>query len=279
MPLRLLSLSLSPLLLLTLLSTQSVAELPPAAEKVYREQVRPFLTKHCHECHGEFDGKVGLTLHDLGSDFAAGKNADTWKEVIDRMNLGEMPPKEMPRPDAQEAFAVVQWVGQELTRMERESRMSGGRIMLRRMNRREYINTVRDLLKLDANFARTLAEVLPADGKAEGFDRLSAALFIDATQLDAYLAAGRLIANEAIVAGPEPRGEVVLSEAQKATRPLRDEARENIFGTDFTLPIGAQHYEFKPDGVIHIQSRYVPSRNGESWGRLFHNVILDDLVT
>lgn len=269
--------------LLALAPSDSVAELPPSSEKVYREQVRPFLAKHCFECHGQVDGKTdgkaGLTLDDLGTDMAAGRNADIWKEVIDRINLGEMPPKKKPRPDSNDAFTVVQWVGRELTRAERESRMSGGRITLRRMNRREYVNTVRDLLKLDANFARTLSERLPADGKAEGFDRLSAALFIDATQMDAYLESGRLIANEAIVSGPEPRGAVVRSEAETATRRLREETRENIFGTDIAIPIGVQFYKFKTDGVLHIQSKHVPSRNGAGWGRLFHTVDLDNLVT
>lgn len=252
---------------------------PPESEKAYQQQVRPFLARHCFECHGAEDGKAGLRLHDLGSDFSAGDNADTWKEVIDRINLGEMPPKDKPRPDPKEAFAVVRWVGSELKRVERESRMAGGRVLLRRLNRREYINTVRDLLALDENFARTLEDVLPADGKAEGFDRVSAALFFDATQMDAYLAAARMIADEAIVSGPEPQVAKVVSEAEKETRRTRDMVREDVLGERVDYPVGVQKYEFRDDGVLHIQSHFGYDKGPKVWGRLFQTVGLNDLVT
>ncbi|MEQ8789547.1 MAG: DUF1592 domain-containing protein [Pirellulaceae bacterium] len=251
---------------------------PPEVERDYQEQVLPFLAKHCFECHGPKDGKAGLTLHDLGVDFAAGDNADQWKEVIDRINLGEMPPEEKPRPDVRQAFAVVQWVGRELKRAERESRLAGGQVMLRRLNRREYINTVRDLLALDDNFAATLNETLPADGKAEGFDRVSAALFVDATQMDAYLAAARLIAEEAIVVGPEPAGEKIAFEAEVKTQPERDTHRETIFGERVEYPLGVKQYEVHKTGVLHIQSKFGNGRGPLTWGR-FESVVLNDLVT
>lgn len=251
---------------------------PPQSEQAYQQQVRPFLARHCFECHGPEDGKAGLRLHDLGSDFSVGDNANTWKEVIDRINLGEMPPKDKLRPDPKQAFAVVRWVGGELKRVERESRMAGGRVLLRRLNRREYVNTVRDLLALDENFARTLEDVLPADGKAEGFDRVSAALFIDATQMDAYLAAARMIADEALVTGAEPQVATVVSEAEKQTRRTRDKVREVVLGERVEYPVGVQKYEFKDDGVLHIQSDYDNAGGPRVWGRLYQSVGLNDLV-
>jgi len=247
-------------------------------ENVYEKQVRPFLAQHCFSCHGPDDGKAGLTLHDLGTDFTAGDNAGMWKEVIDRINLGEMPPEESPRPDADEAFAVVQWVGRELMRAERESRMSGGRVMLRRLNRREYMRTVQDLLALDSNFTNTLGEVLPADGKAEGFDRLSAALFIDATQMDAYLEAAERIAQEAIVHGPEPEGNKLALEAEENTRPEREKKRESILGERVEYPLGVRGHKIQDDGVLHIQSHYGYGKGPKTWGK-FHQVGLEDVVT
>jgi len=248
------------------------------AESIYKKQVRPFLAEHCFSCHGPDDGKAGLTLHDLGTDFTAGDNAGMWKEVIDRINLGEMPPEESSRPDADEAFAVVQWVGRELMRAERESRMSGGRALLRRLNRREYMRTVQDLLSLDRNFTDTLGEVLPADGKAEGFDRLSAALFIDATQMDAYLKAAELIAQKAIVHGPEPEGNKLAIEAEDDTRPEREMKRESLLGQRVEIPLGVRGHEIQDDGVLHIQSHYGYSKGPKIWGK-FHQVGLESIVT
>ena len=94
-----------------------------------------------------------------------------------------MPPTDKPRPDAKQSFAGVEWVGRELKRAEREARMSGGRVLSRRLNRSEYANTIRDLLHLDDNFAKLLEAELPGDGKAEGFDRIVTALLFDETQL------------------------------------------------------------------------------------------------
>lgn len=253
---------------------------PPAADQthVYEQQVQPFLVKHCFSCHGPQDGKAGLRLHNLGVDFSAGDNAEIWKEVIDRINLGEMPPEDKPKPDAQEAFAVVQWVGRELKRAERQSRMAGGHVMLRRLNRREYLNTVRDLLALDDNFVGTLQETLPADGKAEGFDRVSAALFIDATQMDAYLAASKFIAGEAIVSGEEPTGQKIFFEAEKKMIPERATHRDTIFGERVEYPLGVHKYEIQKEGVLHIQSNFGNGRGPKEWGR-FESVVLDDLVS
>ena len=214
------------------LSLGIVVAQPPEVQREYLNHVRPFLAKHCLECHGANDGKAGLTLHDLGSDLTVGDNADRWKEVIDRINLGEMPPRERPRPDAQASFAVVRWVGSELKRAERQARMAGGRVLMRRLNRREYINTVRDLLLLDDNFAQALKHVLPADGKVEGFDRVGAALFVDANQMASYLAAARMIADKAIVSGPAPEMMTVVSEAESQTRRTRDIVREDVLGID-----------------------------------------------
>ncbi|QDU94454.1 DUF1592 domain-containing protein [Lignipirellula cremea] len=253
---------------------------PPQAEQaqVYEQQVRPFLAQHCFSCHGEEDGKAGLRLHNLSTNLAAGNNADTWKEVIDRINLGEMPPEDKPRPDAEQAFAVTQWVGRELKRTERESRMAGGQIVLRRMNRREYINTVRDMLSLDANFTRTLTETLPPDGKADGFDRLSAALFIDATQMDAYLAAAQQIADEAIVEGDQPPGEKIAFEAEEKVRPEADRHKDTILGETVTYPLGVHSIEIQPQGVLHIQDKFGNGRGPKLWAR-FESLQLDQLVT
>ena len=261
-----------------LIGADVFAAATPESEAAYEQHVRPFLAKHCFACHGADDGKAGLRLHNLSTDFAAGDNADTWKEVIDRINLGEMPPEDEPRPDAEESFAVVRWVGKELKRAERDSRMAGGRVLLRRLNRREYINTVRDLLALDDNFAQTLYETLPADGKAEGFDRVSAALFVDATQMEAYLAAAKLIATEAIVDGPEPAADKIAFEAEEKTRPERETHRETIFGERVEYPLGVKKYEVVNDGVVHIQSNFGNGRGPKIWGR-FESVSLDNLVT
>jgi hypothetical protein len=167
----------------------------------YEQRVLPFLKKHCYQCHDETSAEAGFRVDELCTDFLAGKTADRWRDVIDQINLGKMPKKKT-KPDPNEAFAVVEWVNLELRNAEKRAQSTGGRVPMRRLNRTEYANTVRDLFHLDENFARKIEQELPADGKVDGFDRGGAALFIDKSQLQAYLDMADLVVREALPAEP-----------------------------------------------------------------------------
>ena len=109
-----------------------------------------------------------------------------------------MPPKKKPRPDAKEAFAVASWVAQKLDETTKAAQGAGGRVPMRRMNRVEYANTVRDLFSLEEGFARRVEKELPADGKVGGFDRGAASLFMDDGQLDRYMAVADMVLGEGV---------------------------------------------------------------------------------
>src|SRR5271156_5957278 len=128
----------------------------------YEQRVLPFLKQHCWKCHDESTAKAGFRVDDLGVDFLAGKTADRWREAIDQVNLGKMPKSKM-KPDPKEAFVIVEWVNQEIRNAERRAQSGGGRSPMRRLNRTEYANTVRDLFHLNEPFAAKIAQELPAD--------------------------------------------------------------------------------------------------------------------
>jgi len=102
------------------------------------------------------------------------------------------------RPDAKDAFAVASWVAERLDETTRAAQGAGGRVPLRRLNRVEYANTVRDLFALDDNFSRRIEQELPADGKVGGFDRGAAGLFMDEGQLEKYMAVAEMLLTEAM---------------------------------------------------------------------------------
>lgn len=235
----------------------------PSADKqqAYDAHVRPFLQRYCFSCHGEKVRKAGMRLDDLGIDFLAGKNADAWKEVIDRLNLGEMPPNNagVPRPTAAESFAVVEWVGKELRRAERDGKMAGGRVLIRRLNRFEYASTVRDLFQFDEPATVRIAELLPDDGTADGFDRIGTALLFDQTQMRKYLElAGQLAARAIVSEGPPQLQRMRYDALQKTKAPpetwLLDVKRfghktiHDIVG-EKTIPYGPVGYSIGPNGV------------------------------
>jgi hypothetical protein len=178
-------------------------QLSPESKKTYDERVLPFLKRHCAECHDADTASAGFVLDSLKIDFLEGKTANYWREAIDLINLGKMP-KKGPRPDPKEAFAVVEWVNMEMRNAAKRAQGSGGRIPLRRLNRTEYVNTLRDLFYLDDNAARALEEELPMDGVVGGFDRGGAGLYIDEAQMAKYLEIADLVLGQKVFA-PRPK--------------------------------------------------------------------------
>ena len=157
-----------------------------------------FIATHCLDCHNAQSARAGFRIDLLTDDFTAGNNAGLWKEVMDKINSGAMPPKKRPRPDAKEAFAVSSWVAQKLDETTKAAQGAGGRVPMRRLNRVEYANTARDLFSLEEGFARRIEKELPADGKVGGFDRGAASLFMDDGQLDRYLAVADMVLSDAV---------------------------------------------------------------------------------
>ena len=214
----------------------------------FEREVRPFLKQHCYSCHDAKKAKAGFRIDELGTDFLSGKTADDWHEVINQINSGEMPPKKEPRPDAKAAFAVVEWVGANLKNAEREARMAGGRILMRRLNRQEYANTVGDLFRLDPYFVEKLKRELPADGKAEGFDRIGSALFFDQTQMLGYLDLAGQIAREAVQSAP-PQVVTYVYEAEKSLNKNEGSTLEVAPTFGHQIPLGPTFYDRQATGI------------------------------
>lgn len=161
-----------------------------------------FLKQHCHACHGPKKQEGKLRLDTLTAEFDLPGKARVWIEVMDKLNLGEMPPDGKPRPDAEAQERLVKWIAAELRAADKRSRSAGGRVLLRRMNRAEYANTIRDLLGMTFLPGESPLEFLPPDGRADGFDKVASALMIDPSLLEKYYEVAQRIAATAIVTGP-----------------------------------------------------------------------------
>lgn len=166
--------------------------------------VSTFFRTHCVGCHGPELQEGELRLDTLPADFTSATATVKWVEVMDRLNLGEMPPPDEPRPEIADVRHVASWIAGQLRRVERDALSIGGRVLLRRMNRAEYVNTIRDLLQIEFLPSEDPTEILPPDGTAEGFDKVSAALMLDPSLLDNYFTVAQRVAEKAIVDGPPP---------------------------------------------------------------------------
>ena len=201
------------------------AELPPANWDAlsdpdgYKSNVHAFLKQHCVRCHGEKEQEGNLRLDTLSPDFGVSATAGKWIEVMDNLNLEEMPPEGEPRPDIEEVTAVARWIAAELRHADRRQHGAGGRVVMRRMNRAEYANTIRDLLGMTFLPEESPLDYLPPDGTAEGFDKVSLALMLDPSLLEKYFEVAQQIADRAIVDGPPPfKTEIMRLEMEDIAR-------------------------------------------------------------
>jgi Protein of unknown function (DUF1587)/Planctomycete cytochrome C len=123
-------------------------------------RLEPMFETHCYACHDADEKKGGLDLSALRWDPASGDNLDQWTRVFDKVQSGAMPPRKKSRPDAKVAAAFQTTLSSALNGFTREQQLQAGRVVYRRLNRAEYINTVRDLFGVPAE----LKELLPQDG-------------------------------------------------------------------------------------------------------------------
>lgn len=262
-----------------LVSVGVAAEKTPSGNGVsdsFAKTVRPFLATHCLRCHGPKRANSGFRIDELTTNFQAAKSADRWKEVMDKINLGEMPPDEEPQPTVAEFEPVVDWINKQLREMELAARNAGGRIPMRRLNRVEYANTIRDLLDIDPKVLAPLVEELPGDGKAEGFDRLGVALFFDQTQIERTLAVAEHIASRAIVDGrPETRTKRYEFEDNPRVKKFKRKTKSRFANT--LIDAGPSGSEIINGGVRFVHG-YGNRPKGNPWGRL-GGTTFDDVIT
>lgn len=173
--------------------------LPPDAAG-YGKTVEPFFRTYCNSCHtGEkAKGDFRLEVTALPNDFLEPTAKGKWKEIANVLNSHEMPPKKSKQPTAAQVAAVVDWVTAQAVRAELAQR--GSTITLRRLNREEYRNTVRDLIGIDLDVSG-----FPLDPQAGGFDNNGGALTMSPVQVEMYMNAARQILDRSLVEGERPK--------------------------------------------------------------------------
>lgn len=162
---------------------------------------RAFLDQHCTKCHCEDKAKGDLRLDNLKPDFDQRATLTIWQHVLEKIENGEMPPKSRPRPPEEELRAAADWVADKVKVASARLREAEGRVVMRRLNRSEYENTVRDLLGIEVK----LRDLLPQDASANGFDNVGDALHTSSFLLAKYLEAAEEALNQAITNRPQAK--------------------------------------------------------------------------
>jgi mono/diheme cytochrome c family protein len=203
---------------------------------------RQILDRYCATCHNERLKTGGLSLAQVDLS-RVGAHPELWEKVVRKLETGVMPPPGMPQPSESDRLAMLKWLETSLDAAAATKPNPGRTDTLRRLNRTEYQNAIRDLLALDID----ATALLPADESGHGFDNVTVG-DLSPTLLNRYISAAQKISNLAVGS--------TQSSLQSDTIPLpADLTQEDQLPG---LPIGTRggvstSYTFAQDGEYEIQ--------------------------
>jgi len=159
------------------------------------EPFEAFLQTHCVSCHGPDKEKGDLRIDELSRDFRAGLDGHLWAEIVERINAGEMPPEDEPQPTESEIAGVIAQLDAKI-REGRAARMAARPPVAHyRLSRKEYQNTVYDLLGVRYDPAKP--GELNADSLWHGFERIGSELSLSPSHVERYYQAAQTVLSRA----------------------------------------------------------------------------------
>lgn len=204
---------------------------------------RAVVDRYCVSCHNERSATAGLMLDKADVENVA-DHAEVWEKVVQKLRTGAMPPAGRPRPDKATNDSLTAYL---VTKLDAASAAmpNPGRSVLRRMNRTEYANAIRDLLGVEVDSEA----LLPVDEVNHGFDNIGDALSVTPVLMERYMYAARKISRMAV-------GEPEISPFSEKYELHKFLTQEDRMGED--LPFGSRggtavRHHFPLDGEYTIR--------------------------
>jgi hypothetical protein len=169
----------------------NAADVSPGQQ--FHQQIEPILKEFCYDCHGDGMSKGDVTFDQFKSDSAVLENRELWWNVLKYLRAGIMPPEKKPRPSPEQKQLIADWIKTGVFNIDPHN-PDPGRVTLRRLNRNEYRNTIRDLMGIDFD----TAEEFPSDDTGYGFDNIGDVLTLSPMLLEKYVAAAETIVKKAV---------------------------------------------------------------------------------
>lgn len=229
------------------------------AQPAYAKSVKPILEKYCISCHRGSTAPGGFDFSALKSEADATRFPGMWGRVQSAIVEKRMPPEGMPRPSAQEAASISKWIRASFQPGECDVK-EPGRVTLRRLNRAEYNNTVRDLTGLDIS----PADDFPSDDVGDGFDNIGDVLSLSPLLAEKYLDAAEKILSKAIRLTPPRTTKVDLD----AIRPKNDAAQLEGFLGFYTNNEASTLYNVVTPGEYRIRVSAWATQSGTEPAKL-----------
>ena len=176
-----------------------VAAQPPSS---FATEAAPILAKYCGACHNPTKSKGGVSVASFGIEAAFAVDSKTGRKILDNVEGGAMPPEDAPQIPPAERAKLLAHLQSAVSKAGCVLVPDPGRVTLRRLNRVEYNNTIRDLIGVDFR----PADDFPSDDVGYGFDNIGDVLSLPPLLMEKYLAAAEAVSETAILADDRPRG-------------------------------------------------------------------------
>lgn len=164
--------------------------------RVFASGVQPLLEKYCFSCHGPDEQTEGVRVDMATGGISVRDERATWERVFQMLKFGSMPPGDEAQPSREERETMVAWLDQALSYLDCDKQHDPGRVTIRRLNRLEYHNTIRDLFGIDID----PTENFPSDDVGEGFDNIGDVLSLPPLLFEKYMDAAEEISRTVVVA-------------------------------------------------------------------------------
>lgn len=236
------------------------------AAGTFDKQVLPLLRAHCLACHGAEKQEAELDLSRITSEEALLAERKVWEGILDMIESDAMPPADRPRLSTVERRGFVRYLERVLFDLDCEEveAIDPGRVTIRRLNRVEYNNTIRDLLGVDFR----PADDFPSDDVGHGFDNIGDVLSVSPLLVEKYLTAAERVAAAAVAAAEPPRAE----KRTRRGRQLKAEggARVAPFGIHSITSEGSVSgdFELPREGEYVVRVRAAGQRAGDELPKL-----------
>ena len=166
-----------------------------AKAETFDGDVQPFLKKYCFDCHEGDQAEGGVSMASFAEVTAKNTDRVHWQKILRQLQGKVMPPKDSPQPDESQRKNIMVWIESFALMPDCSKGERPGRVTLRRLNRAEYNNTIRDLFGIDIK----PADIFPSDDVGYGFDNIGDVLTLPPVLLERYLEAAENVMRAVIV--------------------------------------------------------------------------------
>ena len=208
--------------------------------------LQPLLNQYCADCHNAEKHKGDLNMGPLLDAGNFGEHREEWEKIAEALESRDMPPERKPQPNEAQRELLVNFIDGQLSTVNCKIERNPGKVTIRRLNRQEYRNTIRDLLHVDYD-----PDEFPNDEVGYGFDNIADVLSLPPLLMEKFLSAAETIAGRAIVleAAPKPTVTTLAGDRFRSDDDANKPVEGNTFGLyregeavcEFTFPQNAEY--------------------------------------